>query len=141
MATAKLPPTDEKLLQVTHRIIEEAAEHGPVVIVGRGAQEMLGSRDDVLGVFCAAPKAALVARTMQRDHLDEAAASKRVDEINRQRADWVRSHWGRGWAMLEHYHLCVNTELLGIEGAARVIADVARRQFGIGNDVAKRHTL
>jgi len=61
MATAQLPPTDEKLLEVTHRIIEEAAAKGPVVIVGRGAQEMLGSRDDLMSVFCYAPKAALVA--------------------------------------------------------------------------------
>jgi cytidylate kinase len=129
LANVKLPPTDERLLEVTRMVIEEAASKGPVVIVGRGAQEMLGSRDDLMGVFCYAPKRALIARTMARDGLDEAAAARRVDEVNRQRADWVKAQWGRAWDTLEHYHLCVNTTLLGVDGAARLIAEAARRRF------------
>ena len=132
VANVKLPPTDERLLEVTRVVIEEAAAKGPVVIVGRGAQEMLGSRDDLMGVFCYAPKRALVARTMVRDGLDEGAAARRVDEVNRQRAEWVRSHWGRSWDTLEHYHLCVNTGLLGVDEAVRVISDAARGRFGNG---------
>jgi len=131
MATATFPPSDEKLLEITRRIIEEAVTRGPVVIVGRGAQEMLGSRDDLLGVFCYAPKHALIARTMVRDQLTQPAAEKRVDEVNRQRAAWVKAHWGRDWTTLEHYHLCVNTHLLGIIGAMRTIAEVARRTFSL----------
>jgi cytidylate kinase len=130
LANVKLPPTDERLLEVTRVVIEEAAAQGPVVIVGRGAQEMLGSRDDLMAVFCYAPKKALVARTMMRDGLDEAAAAKRVGEVNRQRAEWVRAQWGRSWDTVEHYHLCVNTALLGVDGAARLIAEAARQRFG-----------
>ena len=40
MAAAKRP-TDEELIEVTHRIIDEAIARGPVVVVGRGTQEML----------------------------------------------------------------------------------------------------
>ena len=129
LANAKLPLSEERLLEVTHRVIEEAAARGPVVIVGRGAQEMLGSRDDLLGVFCYAPRESLIAYCMEHDHLDATEAAKRVDEVNKQRRDWVRANWKRDWIAHELYHLCVNTHLLGIEGAARIIADAARETF------------
>ena len=126
---AVIPLSEERLLQVTHRVIEEAAARGPVVIVGRGAQEMLGSRDDVLSVLCVAPRGALIARSMERDHLDASAAAKRVDDTNHERAAWVRAHWGRDWLSPSHYHLCVNTGLLGIAGAATLVVEAARPKF------------
>lgn len=125
------PPLSEtKLLDLTRRVVEEAADLGPVVIVGRGAPALLGARHDVFSVLCVAPHEALVARTMERYHLDEATAAKRVDEVNKHRTEWNRTYFNRDWRAPELYHLCVNTHALGIHGAARVIEDVARRTFG-----------
>ena len=132
IADASLPPSDEALLDVTRRVIAEAIAAGPVVLVGRGAQSMLAERSDTLHVFCYAPRAALVARAMRRLALDAAAAQKAVEETNRQREQYVRKHWNRSWSAHENYHLCVNTDWLGIEGAANLITGVARERFGLG---------
>jgi cytidylate kinase len=132
IAAAKLPPTEEHLLDVTRHVIEEAAARGPVVIVGRGAQMMLGARSDVFGVMCYAPREALVRACMHRDGLDHEQAAKRVDDVNHQRADWVRATWGRQWDSLLTYHLCVNTDALGIDGAADVVVRAARDYFERG---------
>jgi cytidylate kinase len=129
IARATFPPTEERILEVTRRVIEEAVARGPIVIVGRGAQMMLGARGDTFGVFCDAPREALVRRVMHRDGLQHAAAEKRVDEVNRQRAQWTRTHWGRDWRSPDTYHLCVNTDLLGIDGAAEAVVGAARRFF------------
>src|SRR4051812_24085468 len=51
--------TEERIVTVTRRIIEEAVQTGPAVFVGRGAQCLLAERADALHVFCYAPKAAL----------------------------------------------------------------------------------
>ncbi len=131
IADASLPPSDERLLEVTRRVIAESIAAGPVVLVGRGAQSMLAERADTLHVYCYAPKAALVARAMRRLGIDAAAAQKAVEETNRQREQYVRKYWNRSWAAHENYHLCVNTEWLGIEGAADLIVDVARKQLGL----------
>jgi cytidylate kinase len=131
IADASLPPSDEMLLDVTRRVIAEAIAAGPVVLVGRGAQSMLAERSDTLHVFCYAPRAALVARAMRRLNLDAAAAQKAVEETNRQREQFVRKHWNRSWAAHENYHLCVNTDWLGIEGAAELVIGVARQRFGL----------
>ena len=127
----KRTPTDEQLVEVTHRIVEEAIARGPLVLVGRGAQEMLAQRGDALHVFCYAPRGALIARSMQRDRLDEEAASKLVDETNARREQWIKKHWNRSWREHSQYHLSVNTAWLGIAGAVELICFAARKRFAI----------
>ncbi len=125
--TEQLPPSEERLADVTRRIIEEAVARGHAVLVGRGAQSVLARRAGVLHVFCYAPRDALIKRVATRRGVSLAEAEKNVDEINKQRDQYVRSTFKRSWKALENYHLCVNTEWLGTEGAADLIVDAAKR--------------
>lgn len=129
IARATFPPTEDRILEVTRRVIEEAAARGSVVIVGRGAHMMLGARADAFSVFCDAPRDALVRRAMFRDGLSQHDAEKQVDDVNRQRAAWTRQHWGRDWHSPATYHLCVNTDLLGVDGSATTVVETAKRFF------------
>src|SRR5436853_4537206 len=131
MAAAKRP-TDEQLIEVTRRVIEEAIERGPLVVVGRGTQEMLAEREDTLHVFCYASRKALIARTMRREGIGPEEAARLVDDTNRQRDQWVRLHWERDRRAHENYDLSVNTERLGIDGAADLIVIAAKKRFGVG---------
>jgi cytidylate kinase len=128
IAAAKRP-TDEQLIEVTRHIIEEAIARGPLIVVGRGTQEMLAEREDTLHVFCYASRKALIARTMQREGLSHDEAAKLVDETNKQRDQWVRLHWERDRRSLENYDLSVNTERLGIQGAVDLIVAAAKTRF------------
>lgn len=124
--TEQLPPSEERLAQVTRRIIEEAMARGNAVLVGRGAQSVLGQRAEVLHVFCYAPRDALARRVAERRNVPIAEAEKIVDEINKQRDQYVRSTFKRSWKAHENYHLCVNTEWLGIDGAANLVVAAAQ---------------
>jgi cytidylate kinase len=130
MAAAKRP-TDEQMIEVTHRVIEEAIARGPLVVVGRGTQEMLASRKDTLHVFCYGSRKALIARTIQREGVGAEEAARLVDETNKQRDQWVRLHWERDRRAHENYDLSVNTERLGIQGAVDLIIVAARMRFGL----------
>ena len=130
MASAKRP-TDEQLIEVTHRVVMEAIANGPVVLVGRGTQEMLAEREDTLHVFCYAPRKALIARTMQREGVGADEAARLVDDTNKQRDQWVRLHWERERRAHENFDLSVNTERLGIQGAADLIVIAAKKRFGL----------
>ena len=130
IAAAKRP-TDEQLIEVTRHIIEEAIARGPVVVVGRGAQEMLAEREDALHVFCYAPRKALIARTMQREGVSSEEAARLVDSTNKERDQWVRLHWERDRRAHENYDLSVNTERLGIEGSAQLVVSAAKIRFAI----------
>jgi CMP/dCMP kinase len=124
-------PTDEQLIEVTRHIIEEAIARGPLVVVGRGTQEMLAEREDTLHIFCYAPRKALIARTMKREVVSVEEAARLVDNTNKERDQWVRLHWERDRRAHENYDLSVNTERLGIEGAADLIVSAAKRRFGL----------
>ena len=129
LAAAQFPPTEQRLLDVTRAVIEESASRSSVVIVGRGSQMMLGSRTDVFGVLCYAPLEALTRACMHRDTLDHAHAEKRVQQVNHERSAWVKANWGRDWRAVENYHLCINTDALGIDGAADAVVSAARLYF------------
>lgn len=127
-AQPRLSP--EQLIEVTRRIVDEQVVKGPAVIVGRGAQLMLASREDGLHVLCYAHRDALVARVAERLRIDSEAAARKVDEMNRNRTEYVRRHWQREWLELDNYHLCVNTGAFGLETAVSLVLDAARRRLG-----------
>lgn len=120
-----LPPSEERMLEVTRRVIGEAVGSGePAVIVGRGAQTLLAQRTDALHVLCTTPRDVAVARVAAREGVPAAEAARRVDETNRQRRQYVQRHFGREWLAPDHYHLCVNTGWIGIERAAAIVIDL-----------------
>lgn len=129
-----LPPPDmetseERLIDTTRRVIEEAVQSGPAVVVGRGAQSLLADREDALHVFCYAPHSALRRFAMEKFDLSAEEAERRVTEINRQREQYVKRHFQRNWHAPESYHLCLNTSWLGFDEAAQIIVETARRHL------------
>ena len=128
---APLPPSEERIIEVTKRVVDEAVARGPIVMVGRGAQCMLAAREDVIHVFCYAPKSALVARAMRRLHVAAEEAERVVDETNKNREQYVKKHWHRSWRAHDNYHMCLNTEWLGIEESAEIVVRLARQKFGV----------
>jgi CMP/dCMP kinase len=129
-AGAAVLSADERIVETTRLVMEAAVAQGPVVVVGRGAQVVLGEHTDAIHVFCYAPRDALARRIAERESLSVSAAERLVDEVNHQRAASVRRHYGRSWGVPEIYHLCLNTEWLGIERAAEVIVRAAQERFG-----------
>jgi len=123
-------PSEERIVEVTKRVIEEAVQAGPAVLVGRGAQCMLAARSDAVHVFCYAPADVLAGYVITKFGVSLAEAHRIVAEKNHQREQYVKRYWKRSWRDLANYHLCVNTAWLGLDGAAEVVVQLARERFG-----------
>jgi hypothetical protein len=123
-------PTEERMLEVTQLVIEEAVRAGPAVLVGRGAQAVLANRKDALHVFCCSAFNDLVRYTVAHLGVSRADAPRRVQEVNHQRHEYVKRHWKREWRDPANYDLCVNTARLGLDGAAALVTQVAQDRFG-----------
>ena len=123
-------PSEERIVEVTKRVIEEAVQAGPAVLVGRGAQCMLAARSDAVHVFCYAPADVLAGYVITKFGVSLAEANRIVAEKNHQREQYVKRYWKRNWRDLANYHLCVNTAWLGLDGAAEVVVQLARERFG-----------
>lgn len=125
-----MPPTEQRIAEVTREVIERAVARGPVVVVGRGAQAYLAQRTDVLHVHCYAPHDALVERTMKREGIDQEEADRMVRAKNQQRENYVKRMFGRAWLAPEHYHIMLNTAWLGQDRCVELVLDLARERFG-----------
>jgi cytidylate kinase len=134
LTTTALPPleADERaIVQITERVIAEAAAQGRVVLVGRGAQALLARRPDALHVYVVASKAWRMRLAVERLGVDPGAVEHVVDETDRQRDHYVATHYGRHRQDVVNYDLVVNPERLSLEGAAAlIVAEAQRRGWG-----------
>ena len=122
-------PSEERMVLMTRRVIEDAVGAGPVVLVGRGAQCMLAARADALHVFCYAPFEELVRRAVEELGVPFQDARKQVTDMNHQRAQYVKTYFKRDWMDFANYDLCVNTARLGLDVAAELVTRVAQERF------------
>src|SRR5205807_55800 len=67
-------------------------------------------------------------RAVERLGADPASVEQVVDETDRQRDQYVKTYYGRHRHDFVNYDLVVNTERLGLEGAAAVVVSEARRR-------------
>ena len=116
------------LVQLTERVIAEAAAHGRIVLVGRGAQAVLAQRPDALHVYVVARKPWRMRLAVERLGVNPAEADRVIDETDRQRDQYVKTYYRRHRQDLVNYDLVVNTEKLGVDGAARLIVAEAQQR-------------
>ncbi len=120
-ATAELE--EDRLVAVTERVVRAAAAHGKVVLVGRGAQAILSAtpHQDALHVYVTAPREVRIGAVMERLGLPAPDAARTADTTDADRDRYVHRHYGRRRDDPAHFHLVVNTALLGFDGAADVV--------------------
>jgi cytidylate kinase len=117
---------EPSLVRLTEMVVKEIAAEGRAVLVGRAAPAVLGREGDALHVKLVAAKEFRIATAMRSEGLDRRSAERAMHEMDAQRARYHREHYGRDWDDPVHYHLILNTGLLGLEGAAEVILSCAR---------------
>ncbi len=128
--TGQIPPAELEeaaLVKVTESVVADLAEEGRVVLVGRAAPAVLARKEDALHVRIVAPRADRIRAVMARQRLDPAAAERLMDDTDRNRQRYHREYYDRDWADPAHFHLVLNTGLLGYEGAGNVVVDCAGR--------------
>jgi len=127
----------ETVAHLTRRIIEEAAEIGDCVIVGRGSQCVLQQRKDAFHVFLYAPRSERLGRVLRRDpRLSRAEAEKRLDSEDQIRAAYVRVNYDEDWQNRHLYHLMISSSLGDREAASIVLSALGGTKVGTSCNAA-----
>ncbi|MGA9471493.1 MAG: cytidylate kinase-like family protein [Terriglobales bacterium] len=109
----------ECILKFTQQVVQQAAQTGNSVIVGRGAQQFLKDRQDTFRVFLYAPREDKVRRLLARGkNIDE--AEHLVDTVDRERADFIQKYFNVEWPARAIYHTMINTAV-GNEAVVQMI--------------------
>jgi cytidylate kinase len=127
--TGTVPELSEAtLVRITEAVVEEAARDGRAVLVGRAAPAVLARERDALHIRLVASRAFRIRATADRLGLDPKEAERIMVQTDAQRERYHREHYARAWADPVGYHLVINTERLGYDGAAAVVVAEARRR-------------
>jgi len=116
------------LVQMTERVIAEAAAEGRVVLVGRGAQAVLATRPNALHVYVIASKPFRRKVAIERLGVTPETVERVITETDQQRDQYVKTYYGRDRQDLTQYDMVLNAERLGFDGAADlIVSEVSRR--------------
>jgi cytidylate kinase len=129
MSTGGLPPTGSQLgrydlLALIREAIEQAAARGDVVIVAHAASHVV-ARADTLRVLVTASPDRRAKRLAEIQGIDANEARRKIKDDDAGRRDYLKSFHGVDQEAPTHYDLVLNTDVLRIEEAARVVSRAA----------------
>lgn len=104
--------------------IQELAEKGACVIVGRCADYILRDRKDVLNVFIHAPQADRAKRIVEVYGETETEPAKRLREKDKKRAINYKYYTEQEWGRAANYHVTLDSSAFGIEGCVNMLFDI-----------------
>lgn len=107
------PSVYQKLYEAQTRVIEQIAEGGPCVIVGRCADYILRDRPDCLHVFIHADEEHRAARILAVYGETDKIIAQRIKDKDSRRRNYYHFHTGREWGVSTNYHMTLNSGLLG----------------------------
>ena len=119
-------PATVQLAHVTRKVIEELGRRDRLVFVGRAAAAVLASERNAIHVRLVASLESRVQETMRQLEIGEEEARSAVKERDHGRARYHEELFGRDWSDPLNYHVVLNTEVLGRDGAAELVVARAR---------------
>jgi len=117
----------EDVRALIREVIEQTAARGNVVIVAHAASHAVEPGHQAIRVLVTASPETRVARVGDRKDLDPERAARAVKEADAARRDYLRRFYDVDEELPTHYDVIVNTDLLSIEQAARLVSQAGSR--------------
>lgn len=120
--------TADFLWNIQCSTILQLADKGPCVIVGRNADYILKDRKDVLHTYIHADMDYRADRIVRLYGESEKSPLSRLQEKDKRRSLNYQHYTGRTWGDADNYDISLNTGVVGIERAARIILDLVENE-------------
>ena len=110
------------------QVMNELADEGRYVIVGRAGQAILHGRAGALHVRVISPMNLRIERLMQEHSISVEAAKAQIEASDRSRRAFLKRFYASDWDSPELYDVVINTEKIDPETAAGVICEIMSSQ-------------
>ncbi len=117
------------LVYKTSKTILKLAEMGNVVIVGRGSNIIASKLKNVFHVRLIAPLESRIKHIQEYFGMSIKEAEEYIRREEETRRRYLKSYFYKEIENPVHYHLILNTQLLGYDGAAEIIARTVTKKF------------
>ena len=117
-----LSPNDQIFLE-TSKVMNSLAEKGPCVIVGRCADYILRGLDPINFFICADIQDRVARKLALEEHSDmsEQEMEKLIRQTDKSRSKYYEYYSHEVWGSADNYHMCINTSVVGVDGAVEII--------------------
>lgn len=123
------PFTTDRFVAIGERVMENVAQKGNCVIVGRGAPYFLRGRGDAFHVFLYAPYSEKL-RRLQKLGKSAAEAEDLLNQIDHDRITFVKRYFNADWPTRCLYHVMINTAI----GNESVISTILNTKTTLENN-------
>ena len=115
----------ELYLDLMESVVYNVAKNGEGVILGHGSQFLLRDFGCALQVFIRASESARIKYLMTQSGMEKNAAKKLIHKSDHERSGFFRFAFHMDWDDPSLYDLVINTEKIGVDGAAKLIMESA----------------
>jgi cytidylate kinase len=120
-------PLSDQVFFAQSKVIEEIAEQGSCVIIGRCANYVLRNHPRRVSVFVCGEMKDRIRRVVEDCGVPDAEAEARIARMDKGRANYHEHYTEQKWGAAKIYHIAVNTSFTGIDGAVRAIRALVGR--------------
>ncbi len=129
---AYLPPSrrpvyDHELFRTETAIIKAIASRYNAIIVGHGGYAILKDRPGTVRVLIQAPVEFRIKRLQTFHSISADAARDEIEEADRRREKFLKIMTGTDWYDSRNYHLAIDSEAAGFDGAQRMILELVEQ--------------
>ena len=121
--------SDDVLFVAESKIIQELAEKGPCIIVGRCADFVLRDYPNLIKVFCYSDLRSACVRCVQEYGISEEKAESEIKRINHNRIAHYEYYTGEKWGEPHHYNLMINTGSIDLSVACNLIKSIYKNRI------------
>lgn len=121
--------SDDVLFVAESKIIQELAEKGPCIIVGRCADFVLRDYPNLIKVFCYSDLKSACVRCVQEYGVSEEKAESEIKRINHNRIAHYEYYTGEKWGEPHHYNLMINTGNIDLSVACNLIKSIYKNRI------------
>ena len=119
-------PLADKLFLEEKRIIEEAAEAGNCVIVGRASGHILREKENCLRVFIYADHEKRIQRAIEREGIQNVEAENALKKNDKRRRNFHNALTNQEWGDPKCYEMYMNAGNLGIDLCVRILMEAVK---------------
>ncbi len=113
--------SNDNLFNYQAKVIRELAAEEPCIIIGRCADFVLKENKNVIRLYCYAPLDDCIAREKKLSDLSERECIKKIQRIDKHRAEYYKYYTGKDWNDSRNYDLCLNTASMEYEDLIKVV--------------------
>lgn len=118
---------EDAIFEAEAKTMHELKQKGNCVIVGRCADQILGGEKNCIRVFLHAPLEERIKRIAYDSQINEKEAAKKIEKIDKQRAEYYHYYAHQLWGMSSNYDVSIDTSM-GADFVENVIKNIIEKK-------------